>query len=154
MPQNIEKMYPYDIVVTAFETELPRLTEIAKQYHANVQQYPMVRMTSIYGSEKLSSWNGRRPIQWPQGQQIAISESTYQQMREFMGKEPKNLHLKGERCMWYISRIFPQGLILSSMIRQGQRNIFDSASLWNTMIQRISERFSLIGISLAKKGTA
>lgn len=96
MPQNIEKMYPYDIVVTAFETELPRLTEIAKQYHANVQQYPMVRMTSIYGSEKLSSWNGRRPIQWPQGQQIAISESTYQQMREFMGKEPKNLHLKGE----------------------------------------------------------
>lgn len=96
MPQDIEEMYPYDIVVTAYEAELPKLEEIAGRYDAEVRQYPMLRMTSIYGSEKLTQWRGRRPIQWPQGQQIAISETTYQQMREFVGKEPKELHLDGE----------------------------------------------------------
>lgn len=94
MPQEIASMYPYDIVVTAYEAEMPRLWEIVKKYDAEVRQYPMLRMTSIYGSEKLSRWNGRRPIQWPQGQQIAISESTYQDMREFLGEEPKSLYLK------------------------------------------------------------
>ena len=96
MPQEIAAMYPYDIVVTAYEAEIPKLQETARKYDAQVCQYPMLRMTSIYGSEKLSRWNGIRPIQWPQGQQIAISESTYQEMREFLGKEPKPLHLKGE----------------------------------------------------------
>lgn len=96
MPQRIGAMYPYDIVITAYEADIPDLEEIAVKYQADVKRYPMVRMTSIYGSDELRAWGTTRPIQWPQGQQIAISESTYQRMREFMGKEPKKLHLKGE----------------------------------------------------------
>ena len=63
IPQNIEKMYPYDIVVTAYEADLPELEKIAEEHHADVIQYPMVRMTSIYGSDKLARWTTRRPIQ-------------------------------------------------------------------------------------------
>ena len=63
IPQNIEKMYPYDIVVTAYEEDLPELEKIAEEHHADVIQYPMVRMTSIYGSDKLARWTTRRPIQ-------------------------------------------------------------------------------------------
>lgn len=97
MPQKIETMYPYDIVVTAYEAELPELERIAEKYEADVYQYPMVRMTSVYGSDEIKP--PRRPtksIQWPQGQQIAISEKTYQKMREYIGKEAKTLELNGE----------------------------------------------------------
>lgn len=97
IPQKIPSMYPYDIVVTAYEPELEKLEVIADKYEARVTQYPMLRMTSIYGSDKIKPWRRTtRPIQWPQGQQIAISESTYQQMRKFVGKEPKKLSLQGE----------------------------------------------------------
>lgn len=97
IPQKIELMYPYDIVVTAYEAELPKLEKTAEKYGAEISQYPMVRMTSIYGSDEIKAWDTpRRPIQWPQGQQIAVSESTYQKMREFAGKGPKNLQLEGE----------------------------------------------------------
>lgn len=97
IPQEIASMYPYDIVVTAYESELPKLQETAEKYEAHVCQYPMLRMTSIYGSDRIKPWTKyTRPVQWPQGQQIAVSESTYQEMREFLGKEPKPLYLKGE----------------------------------------------------------
>ena len=47
IPQKIPSMYPYDIVVTAYEPELERLEAIADKYEARVTQYPMLRMTSI-----------------------------------------------------------------------------------------------------------
>ena len=56
----------------------------------------MVRMTSLYGSDQIPSWAGPRPVQWPQGQHIAISETSYHQMRERMGKKANNLALSGE----------------------------------------------------------
>lgn len=97
MPQKIETMYPYDIVVTAYEAELPELERIAEKYEAEVHQYPMVRMTSVYGSDEIKPPRRMtKSIQWPQGQQIAISEKTYQKMREYIGKEAKTLDLNGE----------------------------------------------------------
>lgn len=97
MPQKIETMYPYDIVVTAYEAELPELERIAEKYEAEVCQYPMVRMTSVYGSDEIKPPRRMtKSIQWPQGQQIAISEKTYQKMREYIGKEAKTLDLNGE----------------------------------------------------------
>lgn len=89
-------MYPYDIVCTAYEADLPELEKIAEEEGADVIEYPMVRMTSLYGSDKIPSWAGPRPVQWPQGQHIAISETSYNQMREVMGKERRNLGLSGE----------------------------------------------------------
>lgn len=97
MKQNVEAMYPYDIVCTVYEADLPDLEKIAEEAGADIIEYPMVRMTSIYGSDKIPSWaGGIRPVQWPQGQHIAISETSYNQMREVMGKERRNLELSGE----------------------------------------------------------
>src|SRR5699024_10077612 len=96
MKQNVENMYPYDLVCTAYESDLPELEQIVKKAGADVIEYPMVRMTSLYGSDKIPSWAGPRPVQWPQGQHIAISETSYNQMREVMGKERRNLGLSGE----------------------------------------------------------
>ncbi|MFR7443853.1 MAG: hypothetical protein ACLUUO_10750 [Sellimonas intestinalis] len=90
-------MYPYDIVCTAYETDLSELEQIAADADATVYQYPMVRMTSLYGSDKVPNWNGStRPVQWPQGQHIAISESTYNQMRKTRA-EASETGIEGER---------------------------------------------------------
>lgn len=157
IPQNIEKMYPYDIVVTAYEADLPELEKIAEEHHADVIQYPMVRMTSIYGSDKLARWTTRRPIQWPQGQQIAISESSYGQMCRQIGKEEKDLHLTGEE----MHVVYQQDLSVKAHIidwdtyrmekhlRFGQPlqyyNTADFRKIYPTRAIKSEERDSLIG---------
>lgn len=95
MKQSVEKMYPYDIVCTAYDADMERLTEIAKEHDAGMEVYPMFRMTSIYGSDKLNNWAGSRPIQWPQGQHTAISETAYRSLKKAAGKMPEKLKLSG-----------------------------------------------------------
>lgn len=95
--QNVEELYPYDIVCTAYDVEMEELSDIAEKHGVQEQAYPMVRMTSVYGSDKMNpDWAGGRPIQWPQGQHIAISESTYRTLKEAIGKQPEELDLTGD----------------------------------------------------------
>ncbi len=94
--QDVPGMFPYDIVCTAYEADLNQIYQNAEEHHAEVHTYPMFRMTSLYGSDKLNPWFGQRPIQWPQGQHIAISESTYDQLNEYLGKVPEKLNLDGK----------------------------------------------------------
>ena len=95
--QNIARLYPYDIVCTAYDADMQELGEIAKEHDAKVQVYPMLRITSIYGSDAPNiQWGGVRPIQWPQGQHIAVSESTYRALKEAQGKTPMKLNLTGD----------------------------------------------------------
>lgn len=96
MKQNVAEMFPYDIVCTAYEADLPKLYKSAEEHHAKIQTYPMFRMTSLYGSDQLNPWFGPRPIQWPQGQHIAISESTYEQLKKSQGKASEKLSLTGK----------------------------------------------------------
>lgn len=95
MKQNIADLYPYDIVCNVYDADVEELTGIAKEHNAEMAVYPMFRMTSVYGSDKPAMWGGPRPVQWPQGQHAAISESTYRQMKEALGKTPKDLDLSG-----------------------------------------------------------
>lgn len=95
--QNVEELYPYDIVCTAYDADIEDLSALAEKHGAQEKVYPMVRMTSIYGSDTMNvEWAGGRPIQWPQGQHIAISESAYRELKEAIGKEPKKLGLTGD----------------------------------------------------------
>lgn len=98
MKEDITDLYPYDIVCTAYDTDLEKLAEIANEHDAKTKIYPMFRMTSVYGSDILSGWMqaGARPIQWPQGQHIAISTSTYQQLKKGLGKTPQEIVLSGD----------------------------------------------------------
>lgn len=93
--QNTADLYPYDIVCTAYDADTETLADIAGKHNAKEEVYPMFRMTSVYGSDKLKSWGPARPIQWPQGQHIAISESTYRDLKEAVGEVPKDLNLSG-----------------------------------------------------------
>lgn len=95
--QDIPKLYPYDIVCTAYDADMQKLEEIAQAHDAGMQVYPMLRITSIYGSDAPNmQWGGLRPVQWPQGQHIAISESTYRALKKARGKTPEKLDLTGD----------------------------------------------------------
>lgn len=158
MRQDIPAMYPYDIVCTAYETDLSELEQIAADADATVYQYPMVRMTSLYGSDTVPNWNGStRPVQWPQGQHIAISESTYNQMRKNAGQKPRKLGLKGKE----MHAVYQQDLSVKANVldwdttrfsvhlRFGQPlEYYDTAGYWNVFPEReivSEERNSLIG---------
>ena len=97
MKQNTADLYPYDIVCTSYDADTEKLADIAKEHNAKEEVYPMFRMTSVYGSDKLEPWGTERPIQWPQGQHIAISESTYRSLKEAVGEVPKDLNLSGSK---------------------------------------------------------
>ncbi|MGF0018855.1 FtsX-like permease family protein [Sporofaciens sp. SGI.106] len=94
--QDVEEMYPYDFVYKAYESEIPELETIIQENEIQAEQYPMMVMTSIYGSDKLANWGSTRPIQWPQGQHIAVSESTYYKLKEAKGEESRELDLDQE----------------------------------------------------------
>ncbi|WP_287448289.1 ABC transporter permease [Sellimonas sp.] len=96
MRQDIDGMYPYDIVCLSYEADMEEIQAVAEKYGGNAAVYPMVRMTSIYGSDKLYAWGGTRPVQWPQGQHIAISESSYLSLKEKAGYDVEPLGLTGE----------------------------------------------------------
>lgn len=96
MKQNVVDLYPYDIVCTAYDADMGKLTELAGEYGAKKEVYPMFRMTSVYGSDNLNLWvGGISEIQWPQGQHIAISESTYRMLKLAAGKQSEELKLSG-----------------------------------------------------------
>lgn len=98
LKQNIGEMFPYDIVCTAYDADMEELDEIAQKHGAGAQVYPMLRITSIYGSDAMNKQWGTsgRPVQWPQGQHIAVSESTYRALKKAQGKEPAKLDLTGD----------------------------------------------------------
>lgn len=94
--QELEEMYPYDYVYKAYEADLPKMQEIIRENQIQAEVYPMLVMTSIYGSDQLAVWGGARPIQWPQGQQIAISESTYKKLKQNKGERMIGFQLHQE----------------------------------------------------------
>lgn len=98
LKQNIPEMFPYSIVCTAYDADMEDLDAIAKKHGAEASVYPMLRITSIYGSDAINKQWGPylRPVQWPQGQHIAISESTYRALKEALGKTPEKLDLSDD----------------------------------------------------------
>lgn len=94
--QNVESMYPYDVVCMVYEEDLPKIQKIGESCQAQILHFPMVRMTSLYGSDSQTMQRGSRTIKWPQGQHVAISESTYEILRKEAGKPEQRLHLQGE----------------------------------------------------------
>lgn len=94
--QDIEAMHPYDYVYKAYAADEAELDSLIKENGIDAKKYPMLQMTSVYGGEKLPSWGSARPVLWPQGQHIAISESTYYALKEAKGEKAEKLNLKGE----------------------------------------------------------
>lgn len=91
-----EKLYPYDIVCMAYDQDVEQLNKIASEHHAKSSRYPMVRVTARYASDSLQSHSSLTSVLWPQGQNTGISETTYKELKQALGKKAKQLNLKGE----------------------------------------------------------
>lgn len=94
--QNVASMYPYDVVCMVYEEDLPKILKLGETCQAQILHFPMMRMTSIYGSDSQIMQRGSRTVKWPQGQHVAVSESTYEILRKEAGKPERNLQLQGE----------------------------------------------------------
>ncbi|PWJ48118.1 FtsX-like permease family protein [Faecalicatena contorta] len=93
--QDTKALYPYDFVCMVFEDDAENVMDIVRKHKGVAEDYPMVRITSVYGSDRLAQWSGSRPVQYPQGQHSAISVSTYNSLKRALEEEPKQLDLSG-----------------------------------------------------------
>ncbi len=90
-----EELLPYDFVVMAHQEDQDMIDQIETSYQADIQEYPMVRMTVPSGT----SWGFMAAVvQYsPPGQYVGISESTYRDLYRQQGlPEPEPLHLEGK----------------------------------------------------------
>jgi len=88
--QDMKVLYPYDFVCMVFEDDVENVMDIVHKHKGVAEDYPMIRITSMYGSDKLNQ--GAR---FPQGQHSAISVSTYNALKRALREEPKQLGLPG-----------------------------------------------------------
>ncbi len=97
---DVSTFFPYDIVCKAYDADMVKLDSIMKKYNIKSERYPMLCVTSVDGDSEREPWYGARPIMWIQGQHIAISEMTYNALREEKKLKSKKLDLKpGE---WHV----------------------------------------------------
>lgn len=94
-----EELFPYDFMCMVTEDDDDIFEELETKYNAEVQSYPMIRVTNVDNTETLESYNG---IILPQGQHIGISESTYYLLKEALGIDPEPLELSDDGSEVYI----------------------------------------------------
>lgn len=88
-----ESMYPYDYVCMATEKDQSIFEDIKEQCSAEIDTYPMVRVTNV---DSTSALENIMAAIMPQGQHIGISESTYKKLCEKVGHPPKHFELDSE----------------------------------------------------------
>lgn len=94
-----ETMFPYDYVCMATDDDQELFEEIENNNLAEVMTYPMVRVTNADNSTDI---NGTMESIMPQGQHIGISESTYQELCDQVGRKAKDLNLAEDGSEIYI----------------------------------------------------
>lgn len=95
MISDIDELMPYDYVAQIHEEDVADLAEIEAE-GADVKVYPMLRATTPLGVDM--SWLLEDPTKvfWPQGQHVAVSETTYRSMEKARGLTPKELNLSSD----------------------------------------------------------
>jgi len=94
--EDVESLFPYDIVCLADENDNDVLGEIRETYEVEMTEYPALRVSSYDSTEqKENTRSGGKPIQ---GQHIGISESTYHELKKKLNPdyEAKDLNLDAE----------------------------------------------------------
>lgn len=82
-----EDMIPYDYVCLANEADKEIFDKLENECHSEMISFPMLRISSPDNTE---APNDIRQNVYPQGQNIGISESTYQELKKISGEIPKN----------------------------------------------------------------
>ena len=94
--EDVESLFPYDIVCLADENDNDILGKIRESYEIDWMEYPALRVSSYDSTEqKENTRSGAKPIQ---GQHIGISESTYHELKKRLDPdyEAKDLNLDAE----------------------------------------------------------
>ena len=86
-----EKTPPYDYTAMVYDTDLPDLQGLKKE--CTLQELPMLRATTPLGADVSWLKKDYRTVLWPQGQHIAVSESSYRKLCRQAGKTPQKLNL-------------------------------------------------------------
>lgn len=86
-----EKTAPYDYTAMVYDTDLPDLQGLKKE--CTLQEFPMLRATTPLGADVSWLKKDYRTVLWPQGQHIAVSESSYRKLCRQVGKTPRKLNL-------------------------------------------------------------
>ena len=150
-----EELYPYDFMVLANRDDDSLITGLKEKYGAEVSEYPMVRVSNMDKTEKLEV-RGATPIQ---GQQIGISETTYNSLKKAidpdyqpvslgLDKEGNKVYIvhqqddsiKAQPVDWYYFKSKPN-------LHIGVPNVYvDSGSKMNTFIERevVGEEFGTL----------
>ena len=89
-----EKTAPYDYVAMVYDSDLPDLQGLKKE--GTLQELPMLRATTPLGADISRLKKDYRTVLWPQGQHIAVSESSYRKLCRQAGKTPKKLNLSAD----------------------------------------------------------
>lgn len=85
-----EQLFPYDFVCMGTEEDDTFWNQLKEKYDIKLQEYPMVRVTNVDNSSKMDD---SRQVIMPQGQHIGISETTYRELNEALGKKSEKLNL-------------------------------------------------------------
>ena len=91
--EQTDKQFPYDFVCMAIEEDEDIFEEMKDNYDVKVYQFPMVRVANADNSREPD--NSVAPI-FPQGQEIGISESTYQELCRLQGWEVEEKELAAD----------------------------------------------------------
>lgn len=89
-----EKTAPYDYVAMVYDSDLSDLQGLKKE--GTLQELPMLRATTPLGADISRLKKDYRTVLWPQGQHIAVSESSYRKLCRQAGKTPQKLNLSAD----------------------------------------------------------
>lgn len=89
-----EKTAPYDYVAMVYDSDLPDLQGLKKE--GTLQELPILRATTPLGADISRLKKDYRTVLWPQGQHIAVSESSYRKLCRQAGKTPQKLNLSAD----------------------------------------------------------
>lgn len=88
-----EPKSPYDYIAMVYETDHRDIQELSKEEGVDTLEIPMLRVTTPLGANVSWMKQDYRMVLWPQGQHVAISESSYRKLCQRAGLEPERFNL-------------------------------------------------------------
>ena len=87
---NTDKLYPYDFVCMSYDEDEDYFADLSGTYAADIHTWPMLRCTTPLGAPytwEQAAANQYMGVMWPQGQHIAVSETSYRELKKAVGEQ-------------------------------------------------------------------
>lgn len=159
---DTDKLYPYDFACMSYEEDDDYFAELSDTYAADIRTWQMLRCTTPLGAPytwEQAAANQYMGVMWPQGQHIAVSETSYQELKKAVGEQiedrpglqeneihvvfQQDTSVKSHPLEWYIGDKEPR-LRIGQPIRS--YNFMEREILFPVYHMKSSERSSLTGM--------